>query len=133
KSARTASCGRVGFFNEQLIIDRGRGYPGHCVRRTGILAIVRKHVAAKVQQLGARRPRSPELKAHSESYETDWKRTNRPISSVDPLLSYNFRASLCSWRAYRSCEWVAIVKNSLLSDRLHGVRADCSDAFQPAC
>src|SRR5262249_49624387 len=86
----------------------------------------------KVQQLWARSSCSPELEAHSESYETDWKRTNRPISSVDPFLSYNFRASLCSWRADRGCEWVAIVKDSLLSDHLHGVRADGSHAFQPA-
>ena len=109
-----------------------RGYRDVVSSGPGILAIVRKHVAAKVQQLWARSSCSPELEAHIESYETDWKRTNRPISSVDPFLSYNFRASLCSWRADRGCEWVAIVKNSLLSDRLHGVRADGSHAFQPA-
>ena len=58
-------------------------------------------------------------KALCEKYDTVWKRTHWPISSVDSFFSYGFRAPLCSCRADRSRERLAIAENSFAGDRLH--------------
>ena len=71
-------------------------------------------------------------KSSLRDYETVWNRTNWPISSVDSFFSYDFRAPLCSCSADRGGERLAIAENSFASDRLHGVRAHGSHAFQPA-
>ncbi len=63
-------------------------------------------------------------------YETIWDRTHWPISSVDSFFSYDFRAPLCSCCADRGGERLAIAENSFAGDRLHGVRAHGSHAFQ---
>ena len=76
--------------------------------------------------------RSPELNS-ARQYETAWERTSCPISSVDSFFSYDFRASLCACSAGRGGERLAIAENSFAGDRLHGIRAHGSHAFQPAC
>ena len=81
--------------------------------------------------LQARSLCSAELKALCENYETVWKRTSWPISSVDSFFSYGFRAPLCSCCADRGRERLAIAENSFAGDRLHGIRAHGSHAFQP--
>ena len=68
----------------------------------------------------------------SECYGTVWKRVTQPISPVDSFFAHDFRAPLCSRRAYRSRGRMAIAENYFASDRLHGVRAHGSHAFQPA-
>src|SRR5262249_10685812 len=74
---------------------------------------------------------SPELKLLPK-HDTSRKRTNWPISPVDSFFSYDFRAPLCSCCADRGCKRVAIAENSFASDRVYGVRADGSNALQPA-
>ena len=75
---------------------------------------------------------SSELSALCENYETVWDRTHWPISSVDSFFSYDFRAPLCSGSADRGGERLALAENYFAGDRLHGLRANGSHAFQSA-
>ena len=71
-------------------------------------------------------------KTRSENMRPFWHRTHWPISSVNSFFSYDFRAPLCSCCADRGRERLAIAQNSFAGDRVHGVRAHGSHAFQPA-
>ena len=93
--------------------------------------MTRRCFEQRCQQLQAGSLCSSELKALCEKYETIWDRTTWPISPVDSFFSYNFRAPLCSCCADRGGERLAIAENSFAGDRLHGIRAHGSHAFQP--
>ena len=59
-------------------------------------------------------------------------RTNYPLFAFDPLFAHDFCAAVCSWRAHRGRQWLAINPNSFASHRLHGLCAHRSHALQPA-
>src|SRR5439155_23318971 len=90
-----------------------------------------QYLAAKTRQLQTSTVWSPEPK-FSEYSGTVSKRVTKPISPVDSFFAHDFRAPLCSRRAYRGRGRMAIAENYFASDRLHGVRAHGSHAFQPA-
>ena len=69
---------------------------------------------------------------HASTRGGDWSwRTGIAFSAADSFFTHNLRAAVCSGGAHCGCERLAVVENLGSGCRLHGLRAHCSDAFQP--